>query len=280
MKHITYYAAVVGLLLCGGCDTGTVQRLNCICLIDYSGSLPPETLELYVETISSDVLSRLGENDRLVVLPIDEGAKTKAVKLVSEDLAERDFVYHSDGYAHAKDSLRMRLKRFAHLTGPQVASQLFQEKGLRQKFTYKSDIFAALEQAASLMEENEGDTFWQEVRRFVTGKKRIESTNVLLIFSDMIQESGDVSFDGPEGCSPGLADSTLTSLRVTNQIPDLRMCTVFVNGRTGQTNQQVENIRSFWARYFALTHAHLAAYDYDATSHINSFLSKRLLGSL
>jgi hypothetical protein len=276
MNRMSFYAVLLALLLCGGCDTGTVQRLNCICLIDYSGSLAEETLHLYVETIRSDVLRRLGEKDRLVVLPIDEGAKTEAVKLVSHDLAEMQFLYHSDGYAHAKDSLRMRLRRFADRTGPEVASQLLQEKGLRQKYTYKSDIFAAIEQAAGLMEQNQEETFWQSVQRFVTGRKRIESSNVLLIFSDMIQESDEVSFTGPEGCTQGLADSTLANLQTSNRIPNLTDCTVFVNGRTGKTNGQVENVKSFWIRYFKQAHAGLGAYDYDARSQITSFLARRL----
>ena len=279
MNRIGLYASLIGLLLCEGCDTGTVQRLNCICLIDYSGSLPDETLLQYVESISSDVLMRLGEKDRLVVLPIDEGAKTEAVNLVSQDLAEMQFLYHSDGYAHAKDSLRTRLQRFGDLTGPQIASQLLREKELRQKYTYKSDLFAAIEQAADLMEQNESETFWEGIGRFVTGRKRMEVTNVLLIFSDMIQESGEVSFTEPEGCTPGLADSTLANLQVSNRIPNLTMCTVFVNGRTGKTNIQVENIKSFWVRYFKQAHGELAAYDYDARSHIRSFLAKRLSGS-
>ena len=279
MNRIGLALLVACLLLCPGCDTGTVQRLNCICLIDYSGSLSPETLSLYVRTISSDVLRRLGEKDRLVILPIDEGAKTEAVQLVSQDLAEKQFLYHSDGYAHAKDSLRARLLRYADLMEPKISAQLLREKGLRQDFTYKTDIFAAIEQAAALAEQNEQETFWEGTRRFVTGRKRVESTNLLLIFSDMVHETGEVSFAGPEGCTPGMADSTLLDLQASGQLPDLRGWTVFVNGRTGKSNVAVDNIKRFWVRYFELTHARLAAYDYDAGSQIRSFLAKRTAGA-
>jgi hypothetical protein len=67
------------VFLVGGCDTGIHQRMNCVCLIDYSGSLSEETLHRYIEIISTDVVRRLGEKDRLTILPIDEGAKTEAV---------------------------------------------------------------------------------------------------------------------------------------------------------------------------------------------------------
>ncbi len=275
MKHISLCIVLAGALLLGGCDTGTRQRLNCICLIDYSGSLPEQTLHRYVEIISSNVLGHLGENDRLVVLPIDEGAKTKAVKLVYDDLAEQTFLYHTDGYAHAKDSLVLRLHRYAAKTGPDIASQLLREKVLRQQFTYYSDIFAALEQAAGLMERNEPESFWAGLRRFVTGTKRTVSTNVILIFSDMIQESSETSFAGPEGCRPGQEQTVLDNLRAWHRIPDLNGVLVFVNGRTGTSNEQVENIKKFWVEYFRETGARLEAYDYDAGPQITGFLAQR-----
>jgi len=274
MKRIVLSMAVAALLL-SGCDTGTHQRLSCICLIDYSGSLSEETLHRYVQIISSDVLRRIRERDRLVVLPIDEGAKTKAVKLVYDDLAEKQFSYPTDGYAHARDSLNLRLQQYADRAGPEIATQLLREKALRQKYTYFSDIFAALEQAAGLLERNEPDTFWDGLRRFVTGRKKTNSTNVILIFSDMIQESDETSFAGAEGCTPEQANAMLDKLRSWHRIPDLHGCVVFVNGRTGTSNLQVENIRNFWAQYFKEARADLSSYDYESGPQIISFLDQR-----
>jgi len=277
MKRIGLCLAILVASLQSGCDTGTQQRLNCICLIDYSGSLSEQTLHRYVDIISSDVLHHLGEKDRLVVLPIDEGAKTIAVRLVDDDLANLTFLYHTDGYAHAKDSLMMRLRRYADHAGSEIAAQLLREKTLRQKYTYFSDIFAAVEQAAGLLERNTPETFWDGVHRFVTGKKRVQSANVILIFSDMIQESSETSFASPEGCRPGQEQAVLDNLRAWHRIPDLHGCTVFVNGRTGLNNAQVESIRNFWVEYFKEAGAGLAAYDYDTGSQITAYLSQRAL---
>ncbi len=262
-------------ILLAGCDTGSQDRMNCICLIDYSGSLSEQTLRRYVDIISSDVLRQMKEHDRLVVLPIDEGAKTKAVKLVYDDLSDRTFVYHTDGYAHAQDSLMMRLRQYADDEGPRIAGQLLREKTLRQKYTYYTDIFAALEQAGELVERNEPEGFWDRLRRFVSGAKRTVSSNVILIFSDMIQESSETSFAGPDGCTPEQELTVLDNLRAWHRIPDLRGCVVFVNGRTGTSNAQVENIRKFWLAYFKETGAWLGGYDYDAGPQITAFLSQR-----
>jgi hypothetical protein len=269
--------SMIVLILIGGCDTGLHQRMNCICLIDYSGSLSEETLHRYIEIISTDILRRMGERDRLIVLPIDEGAKMEAVKLVYEDLSDKKFSFHTDGYTHASDSLRMRLRKYADKKGPEIASKLLREKTVREKYTYFTDIFSALEQVATLLERNQPDNFWNGVERFITGKKRIVSTNLIILFSDMIQESNETSFSGPEGCTPDEARFTIDKLRAFNRIPDLSECKIFVNGRTGKTNQQVDNIKNFWSQYFKETKADLIAYDYDTGHEIDSFLTKKAI---
>ncbi len=276
MKTTSLYLLVLSLsaLIFEGCETGTQQRLNCICLIDYSGSLPEKTLERYVEIISSEIFKQLNEKDRLIVLPIDEGAKTEAVKLVYEDFADRRFTFPSDGYAHAKDSSLKRINRYVDSTAPKIASQLKSQKELRKKFTYFTDIFSAFEQAKILLEQDEEDSFLRSIGRFLTGKKRLQFTNIIVVFSDMIQESSECSFAEPDGFSPEDIQRIIDGLKTHNRIPSLLHCKVFVNGRTGKSNSQVENIQNFWIRYFKETQAELSAYDYDAGKQITSFLSK------
>jgi hypothetical protein len=195
---------------------------------------------------------------------------------VYEDLANKRFSFPTDGYAHAADSLALRLKKFADKTGPEIASKLLSEKVSREKYTYFTDIFSALEQTTTLLEHNRPDTFWKGVERFITGKKRIISTNIIILFSDMIQESSETSFAGPEGCTPDAARFTIDKLQAFSHIPDLHGCKIFVNGRTGKSNLQVDNIKNFWTQYFKETGAELVAYDYDAGPEISSYLTQRV----
>jgi len=259
------------------CSTGTQERLNCICLIDYSGSLTEQTLNRYIDIITENILENLREKDRLVVLPIDEGAKIEPVKLVFEDLSEKKFSYHTDGYTHARDSLLYRLNKYVKSIQPEIKKKLKQEKINRQKYTYYTDIFSALEQVVALLEHNEPDTFWDRLERFVTGKKKLISKNAIFIFSDMIQESKEISFANPTGCTPDEAQFIIDKLNNFNKIPNLEGCVIFVNGRTGISNEQVDNIQNFWIRYFKEAKAELKAYDYDVGHEITAFLKKRAL---
>ena len=124
------------------------------------------------------------------------------------------------------------------------------------------------------MEYNQPDNFWKGFERFITGKKMVVSTNIIILFSDMIQETPETNFAGPEGCTPDEARFTIDKLRAFNRIPNLHECKVFVNGRTGKSNQQVDNIKNFWSQYFKEAGSDLVAYDYDAGHEIDSYLTQ------
>ncbi|MFI5251135.1 MAG: hypothetical protein ACHQQQ_01780 [Bacteroidota bacterium] len=271
----------LGVLLIGfsilniGCQTKIDRRLNCICLIDYSGSLSDETLQRYIHIISSDVLSNLNIKDRLIVLPIDEGAKTEAVKLVYEDFSEKKYSKTSDGFTHASDSTMKRFHDYLEQLKPQLMIQLDSQKVVRSKFTYFTDIMAALEQSEGLLETNEEDNFTTIFNRFITGRNKLVSENVIILFSDMIHESSEYNFNKPNGCDSKEASSIINNLVQNKRMPNLKGSKIFVDGRTGHSNRMVENIRSFWSKYFKESHADLIAYDFDIGNQIVSFLNNQ-----
>lgn len=279
MRTREYLCAIlIALCLCTlslSCTTGEQKRLNCICLIDFSGSLSEETLKQYMNIISFKILQNLDEKDRLVVLPIDEGAKTDAVKLIYIDMAETRFSLPTDGYAHARDSTIKRIHDYVITRAPWIEQELRRQKELRSKFTYQTDLFSAIEQAAIMMERGSEDTFWQSLGRFITGSKNILPENVIFLFSDMIHETSGYTFAKRIGCDSAEATRIIQELRTHDALPNLSGCKVFINGRTGRNNQQVENIHKFWTRYFKEVGADLVAYDYDCSHDITAFLLNR-----
>jgi hypothetical protein len=257
------------------CSAQTQNRLNCICLIDYSGSLSEATLENYINIISFDIFQNLNEKDRLIVLPIDEGAKIKAVKIVYEDFSEHKFSNPTDGFTHAREHVLKRIHDYAISSAPRIHDEIEKQKELRKKFTYYTDILSALEQCKPLLETNTEDNFWQSIDRFFSGKRRIISDNLIVLFSDMIQESSEVNFNNSTGCSVEESKKILAGLAKNNRIPNLTHCSVFVNGRTGQNNLQVDNIKNFWMNYFKATNADLIVYDFDCSEQLKSYLLNR-----
>ena len=100
------------LLFLNGCDDQTKSRLNCVCLIDYSGSLSQETFDSYVNIITESIFKNLNEVDRLIVIPIDEGAKMQAVKIIYEDLTTQSFSKPTDGFTYKQDSIIKRIHNY------------------------------------------------------------------------------------------------------------------------------------------------------------------------
>lgn len=269
------FIALTFFLFCSyGCETNTKSRLNCVCLIDYSGSLTEETLKSYAEIITNTVFKNLNEVDRLIVIPIDEGAKTQAIKIAYEDLSTIDFSKATDGFTHKQDSIKKRINNYVETKLIGLYDEIINQKKLRKQFTGKTDIISAMEQVLTLLERPIKDDFLTKILNFISGKTELVSENAIIIFSDMIQESTDFNFaQFPNDATR--YDAVLENLIENKRIPDLKLCSIFVDGRTGKSNTQVENIKNFWATYFKNSGGILLSYDYDCRKDIESFMQKR-----
>lgn len=257
-----------------GCEMNTKSRLNCICLIDYSGSLAEETLKNYSEIITNSIFGNLDEADRLIVIPIDEGAKTQAIRIVYEDLSTMKFSKSTDGFTNKQDSTFKRINEYVQTKRTALYEEIINQKKLRTKYTGKTDIVSALEQVQLLLEKPSDEKFRDKILDFFSGKTKLISENAIIIFSDMIHESSEFDFSIYRE-NTGRYDAALDELIENNKIPDLNNCLIFVDGRTGKTNKQVENIRNFWIAFFTKSGGNLISYDYDCRNEIESFMQNR-----
>ena len=259
-----------------GCEVGSNSRLNCVVLLDYSRSLPLKTAGRFVGVIDSIILPQLDELDRLIVLPIDEAAKREPVQIVRIDMSLRQFSSSRDGFAHARDSVHKRLSMFLHDTSAGVAAELWHQRDARTAFANQTDLLSAFEQASQLLERKDSESLPRALYRFVLGKGKVDSENWIVVLSDMIQETSEVNFAGANGISHERAVKLIEGLERSKKIADLAGATVFVSGRTGSTNRQVDAIEAFWREYFRHAGATLAAYDYDTGQDIGARLSRRV----
>lgn len=262
---------VVCLIVAVGCNTELRHKRNIICLIDYSASMNDEIVQGYMDVIEHTVLANLGEHDRLVVLPVDGASKTRASKIYYLDMEGKTFAHPDDGFAHARDSIAIRIQTYMHAVSADIMHEIRRQRLARKQFSNYSDLFSALYQAGSFVQLETVHPSQSSTTGFLSGVTYV-SDNVILIFSDMKHESADFSFATPRGCPPEKVEAILTTLRQHNGLPDLPGCKVFVYGRTGKSNQEVENIEHFWEEYFKSTHADLIAYDYETDNIIAAYM--------
>lgn len=248
------------------------KRKVLIVLIDYSASNTELVLESYISIITETIFPNMRQYDCLVVVPIDEGSKMRPVKIVYEDLVEKQFSRRTDGFAHAGDSLKKRFITYVKETAPKISETLKTQKQVRKEYTEYTDILGAIHQTTNLIEFNaEGGTI-RDMEDFVLGKIRLKSENVIILLSDMIQDSREYNFNKKHGVSPEQTTAFLDGLKKVNSIPDLSGCKVFAIGATGRNSSQIDNIHSFWTEYFKQTNAELASYGYNVDGKLRKYL--------
>lgn len=261
----------LGVLLLSGCSPEIRNRRNVVCLIDYSGTIKPETLDVYARAVVDDVMMNLGEYDKMVLMPIDEGSKIQAVQLISHDLSKEPFRKPEDNPLKAEDLKNERLKEKKMGFRDADLSTVRQQKELRKQFTGLTDILGAIDQAASLKDANVTPSFGTGLSDWVNGVPEFVSENVIVIASDMIHESSDLNFQRLT-MDENTINKIIGDLKSKNKIPDLSGTKIFICGRTGKDNKMVEGIQNFWKKYFAEAHAELKVYDYDSSKMISDFM--------
>lgn len=260
------------LLLASSCNNNTVERLNVICLIDYSQSIDEQTLNSYADIISDDIFINMGQYDKLSVYPIDNGSKILPTKIFSEDLSIQVFGKHSDGFTHALDSIKKRKTEFVNEKILILKKAIIEENIKRSKLSGNTDIINAIEELETLKEHNEEATFSENVSSLFTGDKHILSKTVIVIFSDMIHENDEYNF--ANNTDAEYFNEVLGKLTTDNKIPDLEHCKVIVFGRTGTNNKQIDNVKSFWYSYFDLAKAEILSYEFNNEDFIVKYMKK------
>lgn len=274
MKRISSFLKILLLILLYGCTGQVKERKNIICLIDYSGTITKETLKTYANIISRDIFLNLGQSDKFLLMPIDEGAKTEDVLLAYYDLKNNKFDQQSDGVTHRQDSVKRRLSLFLSTKSDTIYNQIFRQKEIRNQFTDYTDIINAVEQLQSKLEKNETKSGLANMWDGIAGNTTFHSENILVICSDMIHESKEFNFNKSPTITKAEADEILKHLKNANRIPDLSGMIVFVNGRTGRNNNQIDNLKYFWESYFKEAKATLSGYDFDTHHLIVDHLNK------
>lgn len=265
------FSLILLVLFVAGCSTIEKERRNVIVLIDYSASSSKDVLNEYIKIISYDIIPNMKPFDCLTVIPIDEGSKKIPVKLIHEDFTDMKFNKNSDGFTHAQDSILKRLEDYRGKLIPKVDEILKLQHKERRKFTYNTDLIGAIEQVYNLLDINK-IKHWERAANFIVGKPTYIPENIIVILSDMIQDSEEYSFNNRIGIGEKKGDEIIEELKANNLIADLNSSNVFVIGSTGKNSQQIDNIKDFWQKYFKKSNANLVAYGYDVEDKLKKYL--------
>ncbi len=273
MNKPIYLISICLVGICLSCSTLEKERRNIIVLLDYSASSSDKILREYIRIICEDIAPTMRQYDCLTVVPIDEGSKQEPVKMVFEDFSEKGFNKKSDGFAHAQDSIRKRLDEYRLKIVPKIKTTLRAQHDERKAFISNTDILGAIQQTVNLLEINNDQESFKRISNFVIGKESYISENIIVILSDMIQDSKEYSFNNLRGISRKQAREYLEQWEKNQMLPNLQASKIFVIGTTGKGALQIDNIKDFWGKYFKKCNADLLAYGYDVENKLRKYLN-------
>jgi len=269
------------LLFMSSCTS--TKRHNFILLIDNSKTISETTLNKYISIMQQTILPNMGRYDRLTIQFIDECSMTQAERVFTLDLASMDFASKADGMNHAADSTKARMKRFLTDSIQSLLRNTILTKRIeRNNCGNYTDIINALNEATALITHEKSYTNTkEEIINDAQGKENFEYENCIIIFSDMVNENREKTFDFTQfgKYNEEKINSKLDDLRKLNKIPDLSGCKILIYGATSTieagnyANKQIENCKSFWQNFFHESGAELSGYAYDSRKEITDYMA-------
>ena len=280
---IILFAALTLLASCG-----STKRNNFIVLIDNSLTVSESIFERYIQTIQQSIIARLGNKDRLTVQFIDGCSQSMAERIYSIDLAAMDFSSDADGINNKEDSAAVRLKRFvtdsvmSEIRRVVLAKRKERNSDIKNKCSQFTDIIGAMNEAKSLIDKKKNYTSTKDkILNDADGKDSYEYVTSIIIFSDMVNENIERTFDFTQmgKLKADGVEKKVHELKDIDKIPDLANINVVAYGATSTkeagpfANKQIENVKLFWELFFQSAGADLKGYGYDTDAEIKSLLA-------
>ena len=253
-----------------GCEKKPPESTTVVVLLDFSGSIPAPTVSFYANSIESKIWQELTAHDRLTILPVDSQAESKTDPFFAVDLSQTNFLDTHDGFAHKEEKEQMRVQAFIKDQSQKLKDAVVAAASARSGFRSGTDLIGALHAAANTFPDSGADR------------------HLLVIFSDMIQESPELNLPSLAKAGDARVPLMIKELEDHKRIPKLTGVTVVVVG-AGETSAAesgsstrdegayFRSVRLFWMQFFERAGAKLEErnYGYRTQDVIPSMLHSR-----
>ena len=231
MRSVKIIPGIIILVVFSGCENinkifkgdnaEKEMRREVVVLLDVTGSTK-DTRGDFVYPMER-IFKALNPGDALIILKI-EGMREVQLKPLFE--LELPSLEGAPNQYH-KDKLKRQVERSKVDTFNYFINNIFNKKVAKVEGSNFSDLIGAIKLGA------------------VCFKVSQDRKKVLVILSDMIQDTGDLNF---EKVVPDekLTDSIISR---TSDFPDLRGVTVYIAGLKHEIREKKEKIALFWRRY-------------------------------
>lgn len=242
-----YITIIITSIIFVSCSNNT-EPVNVICLVDFSSSVNKATLKWYGTVIKEDVISSLGKNDKLTILPIDFGSQSGSKEIFYVDLEKKKFTNMFDSPTRKDEIESRRIKAFLEKLAGSFDSSFESSINTRDEYKHQTDIIGAVRQA---------DKYYME-----------GSNNLIVIFSDMVQETENLDL-------PTVLKTSKDFSQIVEKIDlgKLRKSDVMViTGEQSYGTESFNKMKTFWKLVF--DKAGLKLLDYESAGR--NFIPRQL----
>lgn len=230
------------------------KTLKVICLIDFSESVPTETMDNYKTIISNNIMRNIGIEDEIIVLPLDYGSITSSEEILAEDFGSIEF--DVKGVAPQQKS-KYRERNFSkHLDSILVYfdSNFESVRLSRKDKRFLTDIFGSLEQALKYRDDKENKNL------------------LIVIFSDMLHETNKINLRKELNKRDDIEKLLTKAMPVDFNGTEIYVLT---GNQPSITIEKFTVLKEFWEKYFLINNAKLINYDSGSVT----LLEKRISSS-
>ncbi|PIQ09478.1 MAG: hypothetical protein COW71_06440 [Ignavibacteriales bacterium CG18_big_fil_WC_8_21_14_2_50_31_20] len=230
----------ITLIIFASCSDNT-KTVNFIVLMDFSGSIPSQTMEWYKSVIKLDIIQNLESNSRIVVLPVDYGSTTNSTELFYYDLTHKSFKNNYDSPILKEKKMKQRVQVFVKNIQVEFDSVLHDVSKTRAKYSKGTDILGGLALAQRYSYPND--------------------KNIVLVFSDMINETEELNLDKLNSNS-----SILKLLEKSPKVSGGFDIIVMTGEQPNIKIKEMKLLKDFWTKYFNESQLNLIAYETSSKS--------------
>lgn len=233
-------ATISTISACKKSEAPKEQTKSVFVLVDYSESVKDARKD-YIDAFRK-IISEIKTGDHIFVWKITELSEMETKPLFDENFpfpppAKNEF-YWKQAMAKAEKEMKAKLNEIEKKMEALLNSE--------EQLSKRTAILGSLQIAERVFKKDRKD-------------KRI-----LVIMSDMIEDSSEYNFER-ERLSDKRTAEIIGIERSKKSLPDLSGVTVYVIGAKAQTREQFNNIQNFWLRYFKECGASLPKENYGST---------------
>lgn len=224
--------------------------VNIICLVDFSSSIPEQTISSYKDIITYSINKNLSNKDKLLVLPIDYASQTSSTEIFTIDYSKFNFEKEFASPQQKEQLEKKALDNFKDSISKKIDSSFNNAVINRQQYSGGTDIIGAL----------------KECRKYVLDN----SINLIVILSDMIQETDKIKLPELKG-----EKDVINLVEKTDKV-ELGIIDVIVltGDQPGLPQSQFDKTKMFWSKYFDKCGINLVDYSSGGRSVLTEKLAK------